>query len=237
MDNQNDLRFLSVKLYPYFSDVVVGSEKVVKYRRYFYKCMDNCLSQRDIRFISGSRAEGLDLPGSDLDLMCLTDTYVVDENKGIHRSILEKLNGDCVCFGTTKTLNIDFKTLCKIHGPAVSTALNGIQEVDFVRCLPCREWPSIAKRWLHRSRCFKWPSSDLITEAIHEGVLLVPVGSKSPSSEENNTEWRFSFSLTEKLLVHSFNHTQLLCYALLKIVLKEIFNKVNIFENCYAHIT
>ncbi|VDI22827.1 Hypothetical predicted protein, partial [Mytilus galloprovincialis] len=183
---------------------------------------------KNIRVISsGSRAEGLDLPGSDLDIMCLTDTYVVDEKQGntqgkrlildtdnalpgfaliritddsfpvanindvtqtvdglilnnnfFKQSILEKLNGDCVCFGTTKTFNIDFKTLCKIHGPAVSTALNGIQEVDFVRCLPCREWPSIAKRWLLRNRCFQWPSSDLMTEAIHEGVLLVPVGSK-----------------------------------------------------------
>ncbi|XP_052081102.1 uncharacterized protein LOC127719119 [Mytilus californianus] len=64
----------------------------------------------------------------------------------------------------------------------------------------------------------------------NEGVLLVPVGSKSPPSEENNSEWRFSFSLTEKLLVHSFNHSQLLCYALLKIFLKEIIDKVNIFN-------
>ncbi|CAG2221467.1 unnamed protein product [Mytilus edulis] len=71
---------------------------------------------------------------------------------------------------------MDVQTLFKVQGPAITTAIEGAADVDFVHCLPCREWPSIAKRWLHRSRCFKWPSSDLITEAIHEGVLLVPVG-------------------------------------------------------------
>lgn len=54
-------------------------------------------------------------------------------------------------------------------------------------------------------------------EAMYEGVLLVPIGSKFPSSEDNNYEWRFSFSITKKLLVHSFNHGQLFCYVLLKI--------------------
>ncbi|XP_063411167.1 uncharacterized protein LOC134694103 [Mytilus trossulus] len=279
MDTQNDLQLLSVKLYHYLSDVVVGSEKVVKYRRYFYKCFDDTLILEDHRIISsGSKAEGLDLQGSDLDLMFRSHGYMVDEKlgntKGNHlildtdnalpgfalikvseesdfkdeidvshtvdglllkNNILEQLCAEALneapsLYIFAKALKMDVQTLFKVQGPSTSTALEGVPEVDFVHCLPCREWPSIAKRWLHRSRCFKWPSSDLITEAVHEGVLLVPIGSKSPSSEENNSEWRFSFSLTEKLLVHSFNHSQLLCYALLKIFLKEIIDKVNIFN-------
>ncbi|XP_063412295.1 uncharacterized protein LOC134695050 [Mytilus trossulus] len=279
MDNQNDLQFLSVKLYHHLSDVVVGSEKAVKYRRYFYKCFDETSLFGQCKVISsGSKAEGLDLPGSDMDYMFLAQGYMVEEKLGntkekhlvldtdnalpgfalikisdnsdfigninviqtvdgqllkndiLKQSRFQVMNEAPSMFDMAKVLKLDVQTLCKVQGPAITTAIEGAADVDFVYCLPCREWPSIAKRWLHRSRCFKWPSSDLITEAIHGGVLLVPVGSKSPSTEENNTEWRFSFSLTEKLLVHSFNHTQLLCYALLKIVLKEIFNKVNIFN-------
>ncbi|CAG2226742.1 unnamed protein product [Mytilus edulis] len=119
MDYENEQAFLSVKLYHYLSDVVDGSEKVVKYRRYVYKCFDDTLYEGNLRRISsGSKAEG----------------------------------------------------------PAISTALKGIVDIDYVRCFPCRKWPSIAKRWLSRNRCGRWPPSDLITEAIHEGVLLVPVG-------------------------------------------------------------
>ncbi|CAG2251720.1 unnamed protein product [Mytilus edulis] len=165
MDNHNDPRFLSIKLYHYLSDVVVGSDKVVKYRRYFYKCCDDTLKLEDCRVISsGSRAEGLDIPGSDLDVMCLIGTYVVDEKQGntqdkrlildtdnalpgfaliritddsvpvgninnatqtvdglllnnnyLKQTFLEKLNEDSECCITTQTLNIDFKTLCKIQ--------------------------------------------------------------------------------------------------------------------------
>lgn len=60
-------------------------------------------------------------------------------------------------------------------------------------------------------------SSDFMSEAMHEGVLLVPIGSKFSSSKDNNYEWRFSFSRTKKLLVHLFKHGQLFCYVLLKI--------------------
>ncbi|CAG2254639.1 unnamed protein product [Mytilus edulis] len=67
-------------MYHYLSDFVVGSEKVVKYRRYLNKGLDDCLNTDKLRVIrSGSKAEGLDLHGSDLDLMCLFD-FVVEEN-------------------------------------------------------------------------------------------------------------------------------------------------------------
>lgn len=108
----------------------------------------------------------------------------------------------------TELPDMNVQTLFKIQDPAMSTALKGIVDINYVRCFPCHKWPLIAKRWLSRNRCCQWPPSDVITEAIHEGVLLVPVGSKAPSFEENNSELRFSFSLTEKLYVNSFNHSQ-----------------------------
>jgi hypothetical protein len=42
-------------------------------------------------------------------------------------------------------------------------------------------------------------------------------------------EWRLSFSVQEKWLIISLNHTQLLCYAFLKVLLKEVINKTPIF--------
>ena len=48
---------------------------------------------------------------------------------------------------------------------------------------------------------------------------LVPVG--HPHSDMQEMEWRISFSLAERALVWSFNHAQMQCYAIMKIILKE----------------
>jgi hypothetical protein len=54
-------------------DEVVGSEKVVDYRRQFFNVLDdvyNHSGSNQWHYISsGSRAEGLNLPGSDYDVM------------------------------------------------------------------------------------------------------------------------------------------------------------------------
>ncbi|KAK3087665.1 hypothetical protein FSP39_008918 [Pinctada imbricata] len=65
-----------------------------------------------------------------------------------------------------------------------------------------------------------WPPYDTVRDMIKDGCLFVPIGCKSSPSEE--IEWRMSFSLAEKRLVHSMNHTQFLIYALLKLFLKEV---------------
>ncbi|VDI80654.1 Hypothetical predicted protein [Mytilus galloprovincialis] len=52
------------------------------------------------------------------------------------------------------------------------------------------------------------------------GVWFVPIGYKLSQNED--IEWRVTFGIAEKLLVYSFTHTQLLVYALLKIVLKDV---------------
>ena len=71
---------VSVKLYKYMCDEIVGSEKVVNCRRQFFNVHDdvrNHCGDNDWHTISsGSKAEGLDLPGSDFDLMLV--------NKNIH---------------------------------------------------------------------------------------------------------------------------------------------------------
>ena len=70
---------VSVKLYKCMCDEVVGSTKVVNYRRHFFSVLDDVQDHsgdNNWHFISsGSKAEGLDLPGSDFDVM-LINNYI-----------------------------------------------------------------------------------------------------------------------------------------------------------------
>jgi hypothetical protein len=47
----------------------------------------------------------------------------------------------------------------------------------------------------------------------------VPIGLKG--SPDEDSEWRMSFSAAESKLVHCMNHTQFMCYGMLKIFMKE----------------
>ncbi|XP_063402392.1 uncharacterized protein LOC134686648 [Mytilus trossulus] len=110
--------------------------------------------------------------------------------------------------------------LNNIHGPCIS---DDLEENDIAYCIKCEKWISQAQPWINRPRT-EWPPPDLISQIISLGVLFVPIGCKGSVNEM--FEWRISFSVAEKMLIFSFCHTQLLCYALLKILLKEIIEKL-----------
>ena len=94
--------------------------------------------------------------------------------------------------------------------------------LDIAFKLHSRQWISIANEWVTRYNC-SWPSSDVKSQIIDHGALFVPIGSKGSKNE--HIEWRISFSVGEKLLIYSFTHTQLLCYALMKILIKDVVSK------------
>ena len=104
------------------------------------------------------------------------------------------------------------------HGPCASDTLDHL-EFDFACCLQCNIWPTNARDCIKRLHQCGWLSHDSILSIVNDGVLFVPIGAKQSIYE--NIEWRMSFSLAEKKLIHSMNHTQFLCYGLLKIFLKE----------------
>ena len=104
------------------------------------------------------------------------------------------------------------------HGPCASAVI-GSYEYDFAYCLRCDIWPNNAYDCIRRLNQSAWPSHDTVLSIVRDGVLFVPIGAKQSIFE--NTEWRMSFSLAEKKLIHAMNHTQFLCYGLLKIFLKE----------------
>ena len=104
------------------------------------------------------------------------------------------------------------------HGPCTQWKLGG-RKIEYTFCLKCDTWPVNAKSSIQRLRQNSWPSSDIIQSIENDGVVFVPIGAKESFFED--TEWRMSFSLAEKKLIHSMNHTQFLCYGLLKLFFKE----------------
>ncbi|XP_071171140.1 cyclic GMP-AMP synthase-like receptor 2 [Mytilus edulis] len=257
METRNEeLETASIELYQYMCNALVGSEKIVRYRRLFFKLFDETWNtQRGFELISsGSKSEGLDLHGSDFDLMTLQKLFKVYENidssgfvitidtnnaqPGFALLEVPENIGKCCPVLFPKTDNgyllssrkmRDLLTVksrlyngaFSIHGPSVC---HNEVDLDRVYCLQCNTWPFAAKAWLLRNKSIEWPPQEVMENITEQGVLLVPVGSKSSSNEVNDLEWRMSFSLSEKVLIHSFNYVQLMCYALLKIYLKEIVN-------------
>ena len=264
-----EIRKESLQFYKYLCHKI-GTQVDVRTRRLsFIICdiLNHPLKRNAFKFFpeisSGSKAEGLNLNGSDVDIMLIDIRFEVyeSENEAVHgRNVA--LIMDTVdtphCFSklrlhTNYNRIVDFygrfkrfihfegskrllsselykehnMTLVRkaapkfntIHGPCISDKK---ERYDFATCLKCSKWISQAQPWINRPRA-AWPTPENIEKIINCGVLFVPIGCKESTIE--NLQWRISFSVSEKILIFSFNHTQLLCYALLKIFLKEIIEK------------
>ncbi|XP_071177883.1 uncharacterized protein [Mytilus edulis] len=239
----------------------IGSEEVVKARRLLYISKDIHKQKHYIVITSGSKGEGLDLKGSDIDIMIIDPLYVVyqsdnDIGQDWRIALVMDTEDTPPCF-TQLQLNTNVNTLpislkqqlqqhrgkhllsselykslalhklqdmvpkfqINIHGPCISDIND---TMDLAGCLKCDQWVSHAQSWISRPR-LEWPSPELISKITLCGTLFVPIGNKGSLNE--NLQWRISFSVAEKVLIYSFSHTQLLCYALLKILLKEIVNE------------
>ncbi|XP_052059533.1 uncharacterized protein LOC127700154 [Mytilus californianus] len=213
---------------------------------------------------SGSLAEGLALPESDIDTMYVINKLELIQNV---RNINHPINRDILVMETDidhpgftrirlvaqSDRNSFFRVLCDgcppntwygnlyisvnhildfylqfyerdervcIHGPCIS---NLSKTVDNTYCIRSKHLPHNALQWTVRHRR-QWPPNFTIDRIKNYGCLLVPIGPKTIS---DSYLWRFSFSVAEKILVHSFNFIQLLCYGLLKLTFKRIVNTDN----------
>ena len=109
-----------------------------------------------------------------------------------------------------------------IQGPSVEVNLGIMLNdpgFDNVLSIHCKSWPTSSVEWIDRPRHNGWPSQQDIENIVSFGCHLVPKG--HPLSRMTSFEWRLSFSVAERMLVWSFNHTQMQCYALMKLILKE----------------
>src|SRR6218665_866164 len=109
-----------------------------------------------------------------------------------------------------------------VSGPAIKRRSTDATEffmgTDFVRSMWCPLWPKEANGWLNRPRNNEWPTIDTITEVVKNGCHVVSV--KHPSCRNDETEWRFSFSFAEIILLQSWTQTQQLVYHLLRFFAK-----------------
>ena len=254
-------------------DEVSGTEEMVATRQDSCRvedCIQSCHQNTGVYF-TGSKAEGLDLPGSDEDFMwdingpynirvaqTTQEARVASSPRsstlllctdGVHpgfallrwlspiphplllrasqymhgfphlssflftRETLQAANGTNPGEGHTRA----------IQGPSIESWNEYMDRsesgVDQVPSIHCPFWPRGAEEWLHRPRRCGWPTPTDITQITDFGCHLVAVGYPLSSSKE--MEWRISFSVAERILVWSFNHIQIQCYGVMKIILKE----------------
>ena len=251
-------------------DDVTGTDEMVRTRR------DYCMINDSIRssypdnvnvYYTGSRAEGLDLPGSDNDFMVdINNLYNIEVSESLHdlirstrrnkfliitdnvppafamlkcvtlqhplilRSVVPTNNELYLSsqqFVSSPWLQTKKTDTSRIQGPSVEiwdeytdTSASGN---DNVPSIICKFWPTSAAEWKDRPRHYGWPSQQDREYIEQFGCHLVPVG--HPLSARKSLEWRLSFSIAERTLVWSFNHTQLQCYAVMKLILKEYVKK------------
>ncbi|KAH3795071.1 hypothetical protein DPMN_148617 [Dreissena polymorpha] len=106
------------------------------------------------------------------------------------------------------------------NGPSVSNQKNW----DIVRAFHvCKPLPEI-QQWIDRCRGSHWPPVQLLDAARIAPCFLVPAG--HPDSDYKREEWRLSPNLIERMMMFSFNMTQIKCYIILKVFKKSLFTKI-----------
>ena len=180
---------------------------------------------------------------SEFDIIMLIDTSVsspgfalllvgqiTGHNSAISYSLIDLCN--CRYLSSMKFRDYWHKmTGYDTHGPCVSNTLLQ-SEFDYAYCLHSPFWPSQARGCIQRLYASGWPSRDTVRKIVKNGCNVVPISSKTPRfSEATDMEWRLSFSLAEKSLIHAMNHHQFLCYGLLKMFLNEVIKETEGIED------
>ncbi|CAC5389053.1 unnamed protein product [Mytilus coruscus] len=216
----------------------IGNESIVRARRRIIdkKYPHNIDFWGNTLLASGSKAEGLDMKGSDTDIMMTDSTVKAYDGDDISNPLIscryDSMSPDLKPgyvlvetwmrgYPSTLLSSSFFKTSISVfmhflkslfqfepHGPAMSASTCG-EDFDLVYCIKSVNWPNIASEWVIRKRKYGWPSQEMIQNIQSQGCHLVPVSSKVDARLTEDNEWRLSFSFAERELVHSFNHTQL----------------------------
>ncbi|KAL9955380.1 hypothetical protein ACROYT_G036691 [Oculina patagonica] len=98
---------------------------------------------------------------------------------------------------------------------------------DYVPCLRCVKWTTLADGWVGRKRAADWPKRGLISEVVDEGCHVVPISHNCDSGDDLcETEWRLSFSNAEKKLVDSLTTGQRQSYIMAKLIMKQVIQKM-----------
>ena len=106
---------------------------------------------------------------------------------------------------------------CTRQGPAF-TKQCFMSPTDAVPCLVSPSWPTYALDFPARPRSHDWPSRSLIHRIEQAGCHVVAVG--HPQSDNKDIEWRWSFSVAERELIHDMSDAMFGCMYVLKAIKK-----------------
>jgi len=99
--------------------------------------------------------------------------------------------------------------------------------IDMVSSIPCKSWPRVSAEWITRKRHQLWPSQINIDRIVSEGCHLIP--KPHFSNRLDKTVFRFSFSVAEITLIHTWSSIQKYIYHILRLV------KSKIVKQCEVH--
>jgi hypothetical protein len=140
-----------------------------------------------------------------------TPEYFVETTNGMYLSNISFIR---------KLIEISVNYKQSAHGPCLS---DKHETTDTAFCFHLHSWTRQAEQRIYCHRPGQWPTDMLINDIVNYGCILVPIGPKE--IDNNELLWRISFSMAEKQLSHSMNYTQILCYALLKLCLKNFIDR------------
>ncbi|KAH3740564.1 hypothetical protein DPMN_047270 [Dreissena polymorpha] len=106
------------------------------------------------------------------------------------------------------------------NGPSVSWLPNW----DIVQAFHVRKPLPEIQHWIDRCRGKHWPPVQLLEAARIAPCFLVPA--VHPDSDYKRDEWRLSPNLIERMLMFSFNMTQIKCFIVLKLIKKTLFANI-----------
>ena len=122
-----------------------------------------------------------------------------------------------VTWGLILTHNIDMDQL-RIGLPENTTHHHTSKSMttltDVVYSVHCPYWPLEAYEWVTRQRPHSLPSQSTIKEVVTYGCDFVQVSHKNRVNP-NPTDWRFSFSKAEHIIIRSWTQSQRIVYRIL----------------------
>ena len=95
---------------------------------------------------------------------------------------------------------------------------------DDVFAIKCPSWPIAAQEWICREREHNWPSEKCIEQVVEGGCHVV--AKPHDSNIGDDTEWRYSFSKAEIVLIHTWTAKQKHVYHILRLIKSELVQKL-----------
>ena len=96
-------------------------------------------------------------------------------------------------------------------------------QLDLVFAIRHPSWPNVASEWI--SRAPRYLASSLVKDIVKRGCHLVE--KPHPNSTNCTSEWRFSFSVADTLLIKNWSSTQRYVYHILRLTKKEVMENIS----------